>query len=100
MGIYDNAVVAVGKRGMDRAAAHMSKVYFGLSGSDASETNVQLIWHYSNIPDRPKKKKVISRWRGYQGLGQMTGSLTGLALCQNKFDLPLHYVLHTNAPYN
>jgi L-2,4-diaminobutyrate transaminase len=29
----------------------------------------------------------------------MTGSLTGLALFHNKFDLPLQYVLHTDAPY-
>lgn len=77
----------------------MSKVYFGLSGSDANETNIKLIWYYNNILGRPKKKKIISRWRGYHGSGLMTGSLTGLALFHNKFDLPLNYVLHTDAPY-
>ena len=48
---------------------------------------------------RPEKKKIISRWRGYHGSGLMTGSLTGLALFHNKFDLPLSQVIHTEAPY-
>ncbi|MGB0854115.1 MAG: aminotransferase class III-fold pyridoxal phosphate-dependent enzyme, partial [Pikeienuella sp.] len=74
-------------------------VYFGLSGSDANETNIKLIWYYNNILGRPEKKKIISRWRGYHGSGLMTGSLTGLELFHNKFDLPLSQVVHTEAPY-
>ena len=84
---------------LERAPDHMSKVYFGLSGSDANETNIKLIWYYNNILGRPEKKKIISRWRGYHGSGLMTGSLTGLELFHNKFDLPLSQVLHTEAPY-
>ena len=63
---------------LDRAPAGMSKVYFGLGGSDANETNIKLVWYYNNILGRPEKKKIISRWRGYHGSGLMTGSLTGL----------------------
>ena len=48
---------------------------------------------------RPEKKKIISRWRGYHGSGIMTGSLTGLALFHNAFDLPRAPILHTEAPY-
>ena len=77
----------------------MSKVYFGLSGSDANETNIKLIWYFNNILGRPEKKKIISRWRGYHGSGLMTGSLTGLELFHKKFDLPLAQVIHTEAPY-
>ena len=84
---------------LDRAPGHMSKVYFGLSGSDANETNVKLVWHMNNILGRPEKKKIISRWRGYHGSGLMTGSLTGLDLFHKKFDLPLAQVIHTEAPY-
>ena len=58
----------------------MSKVYFGLGGSDANETNIKLVWYYNNVLGRPEKKKIISRWRGYHGSGLMTGSLTGLEL--------------------
>ncbi len=84
---------------LERMPKTMSKVYFGLSGSDANETNVKLIWYYNNILGRPEKKKIISRWRGYHGSGLMTGSLTGLGLFHKKFDLPLAQVIHTEAPY-
>jgi L-2,4-diaminobutyrate transaminase len=84
---------------LERAPAHMSKVYFGLSGSDANETNIKMVWYYNNILGRPEKKKIISRWRGYHGSGIMTGSLTGLAGFHNKFDLPRAPILHTEAPY-
>ncbi|HBZ43834.1 MAG TPA: hypothetical protein DEO85_07195 [Maritimibacter sp.] len=91
--------ITLSKMILDRAPDHMSKVYFGLSGSDANETNVKLIWYYNNILGRPEKKKIISRWRGYHGSGLMTGSLTGLELFHKKFDLPLAQVIHTEAPY-
>ncbi|QOL80110.1 aspartate aminotransferase family protein [Pseudooceanicola spongiae] len=84
---------------LERAPAGMSKVYFGLSGSDANETNIKLIWYYNNIRGLPEKKKIISRWRGYHGSGVMTGSLTGLEAFHNKFDLPRAPILHTEAPY-
>jgi L-2,4-diaminobutyrate transaminase len=93
------ASITLAKMVLDRAPAHMSKVYFGLSGSDANETNIKLIWYYNNILGRPEKKKIISRWRGYHGSGLMTGSLTGLELFHRKFDLPLAQVVHTEAPY-
>ncbi|SMX25281.1 aspartate aminotransferase family protein [Boseongicola aestuarii] len=93
------ASITLAKMIIERAPDHMSKVYFGLSGSDANETNIKLIWYYNNILSRPKKKKIISRWRGYHGSGLMTGSLTGLELFHNKFDLPLAQVVHTEAPY-
>jgi L-2,4-diaminobutyrate transaminase len=84
---------------IERAPKGMSRVYFGLSGSDANETNIKLIWYYNNVLGRPEKKKIISRWRGYHGSGVMTGSLTGLELFHNAFDLPRQPILHTEAPY-
>jgi len=93
------ASITLSKMILDRAPKGMSKVYYGLSGSDANETNVKLVWYINNVLGRPEKKKIISRWRGYHGSGLMTGSLTGLAAFQAKFDLPLPYVKHTEAPY-
>lgn len=94
-----DASIQLAKMIIDRAPAGMSKVYFGLSGSDANETNIKLIWYYNNVLGRPEKKKIISRWRGYHGSGVMTGSLTGLHLFHNAFDLPRAPILHTEAPY-
>ena len=93
------ASITLAKMVLDRAPGNMSKVYFGLSGSDANETNIKLVWYYNNVLGRPEKKKIISRWRGYHGSGLMTGSLTGLELFHKKFDLPLAQVIHTEAPY-
>lgn len=93
------AAITLAQMVMDRAPQGMARVYFGLSGSDANETNIKLVWYYNNILGRPKKKKIISRWRGYHGSGLMTGSLTGLQLFHAKFDLPLDQVIHTEAPY-
>lgn len=93
------ASITLSKMIMDRAPKNMSKVYFGLSGSDANETNIKLVWYYNNVMKRPEKKKIISRWRGYHGSGLMTGSLTGLGLFHKQFDLPLSQVIHTEAPY-
>jgi L-2,4-diaminobutyrate transaminase len=91
--------ITLAKMVMDRAPKGMSKVYFGLGGSDANETNVKLVWYMNNILGRPQKKKIISRWRGYHGSGLVTGSLTGLELFHKKFDLPLAGIIHTDAPY-
>ncbi len=84
---------------VERAPANMSRVYFGLGGSDANETQIKLVWYYNNVLGRPEKKKIISRWRGYHGSGIMTGSLTGLELFHKAFDLPRDPILHTDAPY-
>ncbi|CAN7381131.1 aspartate aminotransferase family protein [Bosea sp. LjRoot237] len=91
--------IRLAKMVIDRAPKGMSRVFFGLSGSDANETNLKLVWYYNNVLKRPEKKKIISRWRGYHGSGVMTGSLTGLAAFHNLFDLPKAPVLHTEAPY-
>jgi L-2,4-diaminobutyrate transaminase len=93
------ASITLAKEILGRAPDHMSKVYFGLGGSDANETNVKLVWYANNVMGRPEKKKIISRWRGYHGSGLMTGSLTGLDLFHKKFDLPLDRVIHTIAPH-
>ena len=84
---------------MDRAPSHMSRVYFGLSGSDANETNVKLAWHFHILNGAPERKKIISRWRGYHGSGLVSGSLTGLAGYHARFHLPLPGFLHLAAPH-
>ncbi|PRH86833.1 hypothetical protein C5L14_16205 [Labrys okinawensis] len=91
--------ITLAKMIIDRAPKGMSRVFFGLSGSDANETNIKLVWYINNVLGRPDKKKIISRWRGYHGSGLMSGSLTGLAAFHNLFDLPKPPILHTEAPY-
>ncbi|HMB46968.1 MAG TPA: aminotransferase [Afifellaceae bacterium] len=75
----------------------MSKVIFGSGGSDANDTNVKLAWYYNNLRGLPDKKKIISRKRGYHGVTVAAGSLTGLPLFHDKFDLPLPMIRHTHS---
>lgn len=81
------------------APEKMSKVFFGLSGSDANETLVKIVWYYNNVLGRKDKKKIISRHRGYHGGTVLSGSLTGLPIFHNAFDLPVRPVLHTTTPH-
>jgi L-2,4-diaminobutyrate transaminase len=76
----------------------MKRVFFGLSGSDANETQIKLVWYYHNVIGKPQKKKIIARQRGYHGATTMTASLTGLPNYHSGFDLPFALVKHTIAP--
>lgn len=84
---------------MERAPDHMARVYFGLSGSDANETNVKLAWHYQILRGKPEKRKIISRWRAYHGSGIVSGSMTGLRNYHARFNLPLEGFLHMDPPH-
>jgi 4-aminobutyrate--pyruvate transaminase len=76
-----------------------SKVFFGLSGSDANDTQIKLVRYYNNAMGRPQKKKIIGRVKGYHGITIAAGSLTGLPQFHSGFDLPIDGVLHTDAPF-
>ncbi|QCI11570.1 aspartate aminotransferase family protein [Pseudomonas putida] len=99
VGHSTEAIIELSRRIIDWAPAGMKKVYYGLSGSDANETQVKLVRYYNNILGRPRKKKIISRDRGYHGSGIMTGSLTGLPSFHQHFDLPVEGVKHTVCPH-
>ncbi len=92
-------VIQLSERIVGKAGMGMRCVYYGLSGSDANETNIKLVWYYNNILGRTRKKKIISRQRGYHGSGIMTGSLTGLEVFHKHFDLPKAPILHTSCPH-
>jgi 4-aminobutyrate--pyruvate transaminase len=76
------------------------KIFFGNSGSDANDTQVKLIRYYNNAVGRPRKKKIISRQRGYHGVTLASASLTGLPNFHQHFDLPIEGILHTDCPHH
>jgi 4-aminobutyrate--pyruvate transaminase len=76
-----------------------AKVFFGHSGSDANDTQIKLIWYANNARGKPNKKKIIARQRAYHGVTLGAGSLTGLQVNHNGFDLPLPYVLRVRCPH-
>lgn len=76
-----------------------SKVLFCGSGSEANDQQVKLVWYYNNALGRTKKKKFISRIRGYHGVTVASASLTGLPANHRDFDLPMAGVIHTDCPH-
>jgi 4-aminobutyrate--pyruvate transaminase len=80
------------------APVEFSKVFFANSGSEANDSAVKMVWYFNNARGTPKKKKFISRLRGYHGVTVAAGSLTGLPYAQADFDLPLDFVRHTMTP--
>ena len=78
----------------------MSKIFYGLGGSDANETNAKIVWYYNNVRGLPQKTKIIARKRGYHGGTVFSGSLTGLEVFHTAFNLPVPQVLHTTTPHH
>jgi 4-aminobutyrate--pyruvate transaminase len=81
------------------APATMSKVFFVTSGSEANDTVVKLAWYYNNALGRPRKKKILSRHKGYHGVTVASASLTGLPNSHRDFDLPIANILHVDCPH-
>ena len=88
------------QRLVELAPAGMRKVFYGLSGSDANETQAKLVWHYHNLVDKPDKKKIIARDRGYHGCSVVSGSMTGMNFYHAHMDLPVKSILHTGVPHH
>ncbi|TPI58203.1 aspartate aminotransferase family protein [Mesorhizobium sp. B3-1-7] len=81
------------------APGNMSKVFYGLSGSDANETQAKIVWYFNNLRGRPKKKKIIARERGYHGCSVVSGSMTGMSFYHDHMDLPVSGILRTGVPH-
>ena len=77
-----------------------SKVFFCNSGSEANDTQIKLVWYMNNALGRPRKKKIISRRKGYHGVTIAAASLTGLPVNQTDFDVPIANILHTGCPHH
>ncbi|MEX2746477.1 aspartate aminotransferase family protein [Rhizobium mongolense] len=82
------------------APGKMSKVFYGMSGSDANETQAKLVWYYNNLRGKLTKKKIISRERGYHGCSVVSGSMTGMSFYHDHMDLPLSQIAHTGVPHH
>jgi len=92
--------VALAEKLKEISPAPASKVFFANSGSEANDTQIKLIWYMNNALDRPKKKKIVSRIKGYHGVTIATASLTGLPNNHTDFDLPIAGIVHADCPHH
>jgi L-2,4-diaminobutyrate transaminase len=77
----------------------VARVFFGLSGSDANDTQFKLVWLYQALRGKPGKRKILAHRRGYHGVTIAAASATGLASAHDHFGLPLEGFLHVRPPY-
>ncbi len=95
-----NPAIDLAEKLTSMAPVPMSKVFFANSGSEANDTVIKLVWYYNNALDRPEKKKIVSRIKGYHGVTVASASLTGLPNNHRDFDLPIAGILHTDCPHH
>lgn len=93
-------LVCLSERLVRTAPGRMSKVFYGLSGSDANETQAKLVWYYNNLRGMPRKKKIIARERGYHGCSVVAGSMTGMSFYHDHMHLPVSGILRTGVPHH
>lgn len=92
--------IELAERLVGRTQGRMASAFFTNSGSEANDTVVKFVWYYNNALDRPLKKKIIARQRGYHGVTVASASMTGLAGNHRDFDLPLPQMKHTACPHH
>ena len=97
--VVPDVAVDLAEKLIGLAPVPMSKVLFTNSGSEANDLAIKIIWYVNNARGRPRKKKLISRLKGYHGVTVASGSLTGLPHIHADFDLPMAGVLHTDCPH-
>lgn len=78
----------------------IARVFFGVSGSDANDTQIKLVWLYNNLRGKPEKTKIISRQLAYHGITLGASSMTGLPPVHAYMNLPLPGFLHLSTPHN
>ena len=78
-----------------------ARVYLGLSGSDANDTQIKLLRYYFDAIGKPEKRKIISRERSYHGITMAATAVTGLPVSQAHFHPPEEAlgILRTHAPH-
>lgn len=82
------------------APVPMARVFFTNSGSEANDTALKMIWYRANAMGQGAKKKVIARWKGFHGVTIGAGSLTGLSMNHDSFDLPIANIHHVSCPHH
>jgi len=78
----------------------IARVFFGLSGSDANDTQIKLVWLYNQLRGKPEKTKILSRHMAYHGITLGASSMTGLPSVHAYMNLPLPGFFHLSMPHH
>ncbi|MFQ5567515.1 MAG: aspartate aminotransferase family protein [Paracoccaceae bacterium] len=81
------------------APAHMNRVFFTNSGSEANDTVFRLARVYWDCMGKPMKKTFIARQNAYHGTTVAAASLGGMEAMHKQSGLPIEGVRHIGQPY-
>ena len=93
------AAIALAEKVTSLAPAHMNRVFFVGSGSEANDTVLRMVRHYHDVLGKPEKKTVIARWNAYHGSTFAGASLGGMKAMHKQGDGPLPGIHHIAQPY-
>ena len=80
------------------AAVPFEKAMFQCSGSEANDSMIKFIWARNIARGEPKRRKMISRWRGYYGNTVAAVALSGQPHMHAGFGLPMDDFLKLSTP--
>ncbi|MBT1065404.1 aminotransferase class III-fold pyridoxal phosphate-dependent enzyme [Bowmanella sp. Y26] len=82
----------------DKAPAHLNRVFFTNSGSEANDSVLRLIHRYWDARGKPQRKAIIARQNAYHGSTIGGASLGGMGFMHEQFE-PLGGIHHIPQPY-
>lgn len=92
-------VIALSNAVAELAPQGMNRVFFGVSGSDANDTNLRMARHYWASLGKPEKTVVIGRNNSYHGSTVGAVSLGGMTAMRAQGGLPVPDIEHIDQPY-
>ena len=81
------------------APAHMNRVFFGSSGSEANDTAIRTVRRYWALKGKPDKQTIISRIDAYHGSTIAATSMGGMSAMHDQLGHALPGFEHVMAPY-
>ncbi|MEO0618794.1 MAG: aspartate aminotransferase family protein [Pseudomonadota bacterium] len=91
--------IALSEKIASIAPPHMNRVFFGVSGSDANDTNVRMVRHYWASVGHPTKTVIISRKNAYHGSTMASASLGGMNYMHEQGGMPIADITHIDQPF-
>ncbi len=90
--------VALATKLAELVPGDLNQVFYGVSGSDANDTNIRLVRHYWSAKGKPDKKVIISRKNAYHGSTVAAASLGGMSAMHAQGGLPIPDIHHIDEP--
>jgi 4-aminobutyrate--pyruvate transaminase len=78
--------------------AHLTRVYFAGSGSEANESAIKIAWSYHKEIGSPDKRKIISRFNGYHGSTIFATRLSGMPSMHEYLNSDFPEVIYADCP--